>query len=187
MSEFHENNADNQQLRLATEILEKLRQVSAGEAVVNGMSIYHVNEAVLGIRERVRLANATLENISLTEVELEQLLKNAPVNVARRVIKRIRAGIYKYDDARDLSYCLSVGVKLEDLQTDEAEIALLTIKYHKLRGKNMVKILRNGGRLLRRQSNSAAGITYLRKWVVEHQLTLADIGTSDDELTALTA
>ena len=186
MSEFPTTGA-SRQLELASEMLERLREVASGEAIVAGMSIYHVDKAVAAIRERARLANTTVEAAGTTEAELEQLLKSAPVNVARKAIERIRAGIYKYDDARYLTHCLSAGAKLEDLETDEAEIASLIATYHKLRGANMVETVRNGGRLLRRQPSPAAGITYLRKWVAEHQLTLADIGTTEDELKALAA
>ncbi len=186
MIEFPTTDA-SRHLELATELLEKLRKVASGEAIVAGMSIYHIDSAVDAIRQRVRLGHATIEAAGTTEEELEQLLKDVPVNVARKAIERIRDGIYKYNDDRHLSHCLSAGAKLEDLETDEAEIALLTTKHHRLRGTNMVETVRSGGRLLRRQPSPAAGITYLRKWVAEHALSLADIGTSEAELPTLAA
>jgi hypothetical protein len=184
MDEFYVTDAEPQ-LKLAAELLKKVREVAAGQAIVFGMSIYHIDRAVSAIRNRVKYCNANLEDVGVTDAELEQLLKDAPTNVARKAIERIRAGVYNYDDDHIIAYCVSVGAKLQDLKTDEAEIASLKTKYHKLHGTNMVEKIRSGRRLLHRQPSPVAGVNYLRKWVAEHKLLLVDIGTSEVELDAL--
>lgn len=180
MSQFQ----TNRNLELAISFLERLRLVATGEPLVTGLSIYHAHRAARGIRIRVWLGFANLEAIGTSEAELEQLLKDAPTNVARKIIERIESDIYDYGDDQALLHVLKSGAEIEVTAED---VASLLEKHQKLRAKDMLDRVRNGKNLLRRQGSKSAGIRYFRNFLDEHQLTLSEVGTSEDELAMLAA
>lgn len=175
------------ELRLAAEMLQKVREVSSGTSIVCGMSIYHIDNGANAVRQRVKRAQGTLADIGTSETELQQLVDTAAKNVALKVVERLRCNVYNYSDAELLEYCIKKGVTFAELQSNQTEIDTLVSVHQKLRAEDMLKDIRNGKSFLRRQPYMSACVRHLRTWLAEHHLMPSDIGTSAAELERLAA
>jgi|GEM_PF-3347817 len=143
--------------------------------------------AVKYVREYTAKASLTLADIGTSEKELGKLLRQAHGNCARRWLDHLRRGsdvtlgpsAVRYVN----EYAVKANITLADIGTSEEELAkLLRLAYGNSARTWLDHLRQKPDSIL-----SAGTARYIKKYVAKAELTLADIGTSEEELDSRTA
>jgi hypothetical protein len=133
------------------------------------------------VREEVRNAGLTLADVGTSEEELKQLWVKGSKVAANAWLSRLRAGTDQYEPfiAYLRDEIRNGGLTLADIGTSETEL-------NQLQRKGAAKAAQKWLSYLRQDTEYYKSFTaYVREEGQNAGLTLADIGTSEEELTQL--
>jgi hypothetical protein len=132
-------------------------------------------------REYLAKAGKTLSDIGTSEEELSQLLVDGYAAEAKKWLGFARNR--NDENESSVGYCreylVKAGKTLSDIGTSEEELAQLLIDGYVAEAKMWLGFARN------RNDESESSVSYCREYVAKAGKTLSDIGTSEEEISAL--
>lgn len=140
-----------------------------------------IGRPVRYIREEVREGNLSLTDVGTSVEELKDLRIKLYRATAHMCLDRLRASDAPHD--RLIDYVRGVAragdLSFADIGTSREELAGLRLKGYKAEAREWVDHLRRGSVI------SCPSVDHILEYVREKNLSLADIGTSEEELSEL--